>query len=127
MASDKAVSPDLLAGGNPRIAKGDGDVPVQAYIAAMPGWKREVGCNLDALIMRIVPGVAKAIRWNTPFYGIDGGGWFLGFHCLNRYVKIAFFRRALLDPLPPVGSTDAERRYAHIHEGDGFDEPLLAA
>ena len=97
----KAATPALLAGGNPQIAKADGDAPVQAYIAAMPGWKRDVGRRLDALIVRTVPNVRKAVRWNSPFYGIEGQGWFLGFHCFTKYVKVAFFRGTSLRPLPP--------------------------
>jgi hypothetical protein len=96
--------PALLAGGNPQIAKGDGDAPVQAYIAAMPDWKSDVGRRLDALIVRTVPGVQKAVKWNSPFYGIEGQGWFLGIHCFTRYVKVAFFRGASLSPLA-VAST----------------------
>jgi hypothetical protein len=126
MEERQSVESILLAGGNPKIAKGDGDAPVQDYIAAMPGWKQDVGHRLDVLIARVVPGVAKAVRWNTPLYGVEGEGWFLGFHCLNRYVKIAFFRGASLDPVPPVDSKDDMRRYAHIHEDDAFDEELLA-
>ena len=87
--------PKLLSGGNPQIAKADGDAPVQAYIAAMPGWKRDVGRRLDALITRTVPGVRKAVKWNSPFYGMEGQGWFLNFHCFTRYVKVAFFRGAV--------------------------------
>lgn len=102
-----AAKPTLLAGGNPQIAKGDGDAPVRAYIAAMPGWKRDVGRRLDALIVRTVPGVRKAVKWNTPFYGVEGQGWFLGFHCLTKYVKVAFFRGTSLRPLPP-GRVHAE-------------------
>ncbi len=120
----------LLSGGNPQIAKADGDAPVQAYIAAMPGWKREVGKRLDALIVRTVPNVRKAVRWNTPFYGIEGQGWFLGFHCITKYVKVAFFRGASLRPLPPVESKHKEVRYFHIHENPsapGLDEKLLAS
>src|SRR3954464_2109397 len=97
-----AAKPALLSGGNPQIAKADGDGPVQAYIAAMPGWKREVGRRLDALIVRAVPGVRKAVRGNTPFYGVEGEGWFLGFHCMTKYVKVAFFNGASLRPMPPV-------------------------
>src|SRR5262245_39215279 len=99
--SRAAAKPTLLAGGNPQIAKADGDAPVQTYIAAMPGWKREVGRHLDALIARTVPGVRKAIKWNSPFYGMQGEGWFLSFHCFTRYVKVTFFRGASLRPLPP--------------------------
>ena len=95
------TKPRLLSGGNPQIAKADGDAPVQAYIAAMPGWKRDVGRRLDTLVVRTVPGVRKAVRWNTPFYGVEGKGWFLGFHCITKYVKVAFFRGTSLDPMPP--------------------------
>ncbi len=97
-----AAKPTLLSGGNPQIAKADGDAPVQAYIAAMPGWKREVGRRLDALIVRTVPGVRKAVKWNSPFYGVEGQGWFLSFHCFTKYVKVAFFRGTSLRPLPPA-------------------------
>ena len=96
------AKPALLAGGNPQIAKADGDAPVQAYIAAMPGWKRDVGRRLDELIVRTVPGVRKAVKWNSPFYGIEGQGWFLNFHCFTKYVKVAFFRGTSLRPLPPA-------------------------
>ena len=99
--SRKVAKPALLAGGNPQIAKADGDAPVQAYIAAMPGWKRDVGRRLDALIARTVPGVRKAVKWNTPLYGIEGQGWFLGFHCITKYVKVAFFRGTSLRPVAP--------------------------
>src|ERR1700716_1611734 len=95
-----AAKPAFLAGGNPQIAKADGDAPVQAYIAAMPGWKREVGARLDALIVNTIPGVRKAVKWNSPFYGLEGQGWFLSFHCFTRYVKVTFFRGASLRPLP---------------------------
>ena len=115
----------LLAGGNPQIAKADGDGPVQAYIAAMPGWKRDVGRRLDALIVRTVPGVRKAVRWNTPFYGVDGRGWFLAFHCITKYVKVAFFKGGSLRPPPPVESKQKHVRYAHVHEGDAIDEALF--
>ena len=96
------AKPALLSGGNPQIAKADGDAPVQAYIAAMPGWKRDVGRRLDALIVRTVPGVRKAVKWNSPFYGVEGQGWFLSFHCFTKYVKVAFFRGASLRPVPPA-------------------------
>lgn len=118
--------PVLLSGGNPQIAKGDGDAPVQAYIVAMPGWKRDVGRRLDALIERTVPEVKKAVKWNSPFYGVEGQGWFLNFHCFTKYVKLAFFRGASLDPLPPVESRDQNTRYFHIHEDGVFDEQLVA-
>ncbi|MFO0879336.1 MAG: DUF1801 domain-containing protein [Gemmataceae bacterium] len=118
----------LLSGGNPQIAKGDGDAPVQAYIAAMPGWKRDLGKQLDALIMRLVPHVRKGVRWNSPFYGIEGQGWFLSFHVFTRYVKVTFFAGASLDPVPPGGTPKSqEARWIDIHEADGLDETQMAA
>ncbi len=120
-------SPRLLSGGNPQIAKADGDAPVQAYIAAMPGWKRDVGRWLDELIVRTVPGVRKAVRWNSPFYGIEGEGWFLAFHCITKYVKVTCFRGALLKPPPPVESKMKDVRYFHIHEDDELDEKLVTS
>ena len=123
----KAKPVKLLAGGNPQIAKADGDAPVQAYIAAMPGWKRDVGRRLDALIVRTVPGVRKAVKWNTPFYGAEGQGWFLGFHCFTKYVKVAFFRGRSLRPLPPGESKQKEVRYLDIHEDDQLVEARFAA
>jgi hypothetical protein len=117
----------LLSGGNPQIAKADGDAPVQAYIAAMPGWKRKVGKSLDALIVRNVPNVRKAVKWNSPFYGIEGQGWFLSFHVFTRYVKVTFFRGASLRPVPPGASKIKDTRYLDIHEGDELDEAQLAA
>jgi len=117
----------LLSGGNPQIAKADGDAPVQAFIAAMPGWKRDVGRWLDALIVRTVPNVRKAVRWNTPFYGIEGQGWFLGFHCITKYVKVAFFRGAALRPLPPGESKQKLVRYLDIYENDQLDEKLVVS
>ncbi|MGB6700781.1 DUF1801 domain-containing protein [Methyloceanibacter sp.] len=122
----KAAKPALLSGGNPQIAKADGDAPVQPYIAAMPGWKREVGRRLDALIVRTVPGVQKAVRWNSPFYGVEGQGWFLSFHCFTHYVKVAFFCGASLRPLPPGMSKQKDVRYLDIHEDDQLDEAQLA-
>ena len=119
--SRAASKPVLLAGGNPQIAKGEGDGPVQAYIAAMPGWKRDVGRRLDALIERAVPGVHKAVKWNSPFYGVEGQGWFLNFHCFTRYIKVAFFRGSSLRPLPPGASKHEHVRYVDIHE-DALDE-----
>lgn len=116
----------LLSGGNPQIAKGEGDAPVQAYIAAMPGWKSEAGARLDALIVRTVPEVQKAVKWNSPFYGVEGKGWFLSFHCFIGYIKVTFFRGAELKPLPPVGSKDPNTRYLHIEEGVPVDEGQLA-
>ena len=117
----------LLAGGNPRIAKADGDAPVQAYIAGMPGWKRDVGRRLDALIVRNVPNVRKAVKWNSPFYGIEDQGWFLSFHTYTRYVKVAFFRGTSLRPVPPAGASKSkETRYIDIREGDTLDEAQMA-
>src|SRR5437899_1961812 len=121
-----AAKPGLLAGGNPQIAKADGDAPVQAYIAAMPGWKRDVGRRLDALIVRTVPGVRKAIKWNSPLYGIEGQGWFLGVHCFTKCVKVAFFRGTSLRPVPPAASK-SNTRYLDIREDDQLDEAQLAA
>ncbi len=125
-AKRSAAKPKLLAGGNPQIAKADGDAPVQAYIAAMPGWKHDVGQHLDALIARTVPEVSKAVRWNSPFYGIEGKGWFLSYHCFTRYVKVTFFRGTSLRPVPPGESKHAEVRYLDIHEDEPLDEPQLA-
>ncbi len=122
-----AKKPVLLSGGNPQIAKGYGDAPVQAYIAAMPGWKSDVGRRLDALIARTVPGVHKAVKWNSPFYGIEGEGWFLSLHCFTKYIKLAFFRGTSLRPVPPGESKQKEVRYLDIHEDDEFDEAQLAA
>ena len=127
MAGRAPKKPPLLSGGNPQIAKADGDRPVQGYIEAMPGWKREVGRRLDAIIVRTVPGVRKAVKWNSPFYGIEGQGWFLNFHCFTHYVKVAFFRGASLRPLPPGESKDENARYLDIHEGEALDEAQFAA
>jgi len=123
--ASKDGKPKLLAGGNPQIPKGDGDGPVQAYIEAMPGWKQDVGRRLDALIERTVPDVVKGVRWNSPFYGVEGQGWFLSYHCFTKYVKVVFLRGSSLSPLPPVESKDANTRYFHIHENDELDEDLL--
>jgi hypothetical protein len=127
----QGAKPVLLAGGNPQIAKAVGDAPVQAYIAAMPGWKREVGRRLDALVARTVPGVRKAVKWNSPFYGAGGqgeeSGWFLSFHCFAKYVKVAFFRGASLRPIPPGESKNNDTRYLDIHEGDTLDEAQFVA
>jgi hypothetical protein len=125
-AAKKTGEPRRLSGGNPQVAKGDGDAPVQAYIAAMPGWKGEVGRRLDALIERTVPGVCKAVKWNSPLYGVESQGWFLGVHVFTRYIKVAFFRGAALDPVPPEASRQKDVRYFHIHEDDPFDEARLA-
>jgi hypothetical protein len=116
----------LLSGGNPQIAKADGNAPVQAYIAAMPGWKRDMGTRLDALIVRTVPNVRKAVKWNSPFYGIEGQGWFLSFHVFTRYVKVTFFRGTSLRPVPPGGTAKSkDARWIDIHEDD-LDEAQLA-
>ena len=122
----KVAKPALLAGGNPRIAKADGDAPVQAYIAAMPGWKRDVGRRLDVLIVGSVPGVRKAVKWNSPFYGIEGQGWFLSFHCFTKYIKVAFFRGTSLRPVPSGESKHKEVRYRDIHQDDQLDEAQMA-
>jgi hypothetical protein len=119
-----AAKPALLAGGNPQIAKADGGAPVLAYIAAMPGWKRDVGRRLDGLIVRTVPDVHKAVRWNSPFYGIEGQGWFLGLHTFTHYVKVTFFRGASLRPVPP-GGTGRDARWIDVHEDD-LDEAQMA-
>lgn len=120
--SGKAAAPKLLSSGNPQIAKADGDEPVQAYLAAMPGWKQGVGLQLDGLVSRVVPRVRKAVRWNTPFYGVEGQGWFLAFHCITKYIKVTFFRGAELRPPPPVASRMKNVRYFHIHEDEPIDE-----
>jgi hypothetical protein len=119
------TKPKLLAGGNPQIAKADGDAPVQAYIAAMPDWKRDVGRWLDALVVRLVPDVRKAVKWNSPFYGVEGQGWFLSFHVYARYVKVTFFAGTALEPVPP-GGTAKRARWVDIHQDD-FDEAQLSA
>ena len=121
------AQPTLLAGGNPQIAKGEGDAPVQAYIEAMPEWKRDVGRRLDALIERTVPDVRKAVKWNSPFYGVEGQGWFLSYHCFTKYVKVTFFRGTSLDPIPPGASKHEEVRYLDIREGEEVDEQLLSS
>jgi hypothetical protein len=114
--------PRLLSGDNPQIPKGDGDARVQAYIEAIPGWKRHVGRRLDALIVGAVPDVQKAVKWNSPFYGVENDGWFLNFHCFTKYVKVAFFRGMLLDPVPPGASKSTDTRYLDIRETDELDE-----
>ena len=119
------AKPVLLSGGNPQIAKGEGDAPVKAYIAAMPGWKSEIGRRLDAIVERTVPGVHKAVKWNSPFYGNKGDGWFLSYHCFTKYVKVTFLRGASLSPLPPGASKHPEVRYLDIHEG-ALDEAQFA-
>lgn len=125
----KSEKPALLSGGNPQIPKGEGDAPVQAYIAAMPGWKSGVWARLDALIERTVPGVRKAVKWNSPFYGAPDAlpnHWFLSLHCYDRYIKVAFFEGRKLDPVPPVASKSGDTRYVHIHEADMVDEGAFA-
>ena len=121
-----AAKPTLLSGGNPQIAKADGEAPVQAYIAAMPGWKSDVGRRLDALVKRTVPGVRKAVKWNSPFYGVEGQGWFLSFHTFTNYVKVTFFRGTSLRPIPPGASKHKEVRYLDIRENE-LDEKQMAA
>jgi hypothetical protein len=121
----KAARPALLSGGNPQIPKADGDAPVQAYIAAMPGWKRGTGRRLDALIVRTVPDVRKGVRWNSPFYGVEGQGWFLNFHVFTHYVKVTFFKGTSLRPVAP-GGIDKEARWVDIHEGE-LDEAKVEA
>jgi hypothetical protein len=121
-------TPILLSGGNPQIAKADGDAPVQAYIAAMPGWKSALGQRLDALIVRAVPNLTKAVRWNSPFYGVEGGGWILSFHVFTAYVKVTFFQGLSLDPVPPGGTARSkDARWIDIREGDQFDEAQMTA
>jgi hypothetical protein len=122
-----AAKPILLSGGNPQIAKAYGDQPVQAYIAAMPGWKSEAGRRLDALVTRTVPGVSKAVKWNSPLYGVEGRGWFLGVHCFDRYIKLAFFKGSSLRPVPPEESKHEDTRYFHIHEDEELDEAQLTS
>ena len=121
-----ARKPVLLAGGNPQIAKADGDAAVQAYIRAIPGWKRDVAREVDTIITRAVPRVKKAVKWNSPFYGVDGKGWFVSFHMFTKYVKVAFFNGASLMPPPPVGSKNKDVRYLDIYEDAPFDRPQLA-
>lgn len=125
-AKRAATKPALLTGGNPQIAKGYGDAPVQAYIAAMPGWKSDVGRRLDALVTRTLPDVHKAVKWNSPLYGIEGQGWFLGIHCFTKYIKVAFFRGTSLRPVPTGESKQKEVRYLNIREDDELDEAQFA-
>ncbi len=120
------TEPKLLVGGNPQIPKGEGNGPVQAYIAAMPCWKQRVGRAIDDVIERTIPGARKAVKWNTPLYGVEGQGWFLGFHCYERYVKVTFFRGASLDPVPPGQSKQKDVRYLDIHEDDLIDDSSLS-
>ncbi|MBL8706683.1 MAG: DUF1801 domain-containing protein [Rhodospirillales bacterium] len=127
LVAKRPGKPKLLAGGNPQIAKGAGDAPVEAYIAAVQGWKRDVCRRVDAIVTRSVPGLRKAVKWNSPFYGVEEKHWFLSFHCFTHYVKVAFFKGASLDPLPPGTSTQKDVRYLDIREGDTIDEALLAS
>lgn len=123
----KAKPVKLLSGGNPQIAKADGDAPVQAYIAAMPGWKSAIGKRLDAIIVRNLPNVRKAVKWNSPFYGVEGQGWFLAVHCLTKYVKVTFFEGMSLRPVPPGGTPKSKQaRWIDIYENDTFDEAQMA-
>jgi hypothetical protein len=124
--SQRAGKPVLLSGGNPQIPKGDGDAPVQAYIDAMPEWKRGVGRLLDSLIVATVPDVQKAMRWNSPFYGMQGAGWFLSFHCFTKYVKVTFLNGDSLSPPPPVDSKHAHTRYLHVFEEEPLDQAQFA-
>jgi len=124
-AQKPSSEPVLLSGGNPKIPKGDGDAPVQAYIDAMPGWKHDVGRRLDDLIVDVVPHVQKAVRWNSPFYGTEANGWFASYHCFTRYVKVTFLNGAALDPLPPEPSKDPGTRYVHIQEDGEIDEEQM--
>ena len=126
MMSKDASRPVLLSGGNPQIAKGYGDAPVQAYIAAIPEWKSAVGAQLDRIIMAEVPAVQKAVKWNSPFYGLEGQGWFLSFHCFTRYIKVTFFRGTSLEPVPAGKSKHPEVRYLDIHQEPGLDEAQFA-
>jgi hypothetical protein len=123
----KKAKPKLLSGGNPQIAKADGNAPVQSYIAAMPGWKRDVGRQLDTLITKTVPRMQKAVKWNSPFYGVEGKGWFISYHCFAKYVKVTFFRGAALRPMPPGESKHKDVRYLDIREDEAIDEKRLAA
>jgi hypothetical protein len=123
--TDRKKGPKLLSGGNPQIPKGEGSGPVRDYIAAMPGWKRDVGKRLDDLIVRTVPDVHKAVKWNQPFYGLEGEGWFLSFRCYTNYVQVQFLKGTSLDPMPPKASKHDEVRYLDVHEDDELDERQL--
>ncbi len=122
---DDADDVTLLSGGNPQIRRGDGDEPVQAYLAAMPDWKGEIGRHLDELIGEVVPHVRKAVRWNSPFYGVDGNGWFLSLHCFTKCVKVTWLNGSLLEPMPPVTSKDERVRYSNLGENDEIDDEQL--
>lgn len=133
MAATKSQSkahgenPKLLSGGNPQVPKGDGDGPVQTFIEAMPGWKRDVGRKLDKIIEETVPDLRKGVRWNSPIYGVPGQGWFLLFHVYTKYVKVTFFKGRQLDPMPPVESKHENERYYHVYEDEGVDEKQFAS
>ena len=117
----------LLSGGNPQIPKGDGDEPVEAYLAAMPGWKQRVGRHLDGLVGEVMPDVRKAVRWNSPFYGVEENGWFLSYHCFTKYVKVTWLNGSQLDPPPPLDSKHPDVRYLNIAENDVIDDNQLRA
>ncbi len=121
------TKPKLLSGGNPQIAKADGDAPVRAYIAAMPGWKREVGERIDAIIVRAFPSARKAVKWNSPFYGVEGEGWIVAVHCFTKYVRVAFFNGSTLRPMPPGESKQRQTRYLDIRENDALDEAQISS
>lgn len=126
-ARKKTKKPKLLSGGNPQIPKADGDEPVQSYIAAMPDWKQDIGRYLDGLVSRTVPAVRKAVRWNSPFYGVEGRGWFFSIHCFTKYVKVTWLNGASLEPPPPGESKHSDVRYSKIYEDDEFDEAQLTS
>ncbi len=126
-AARKSTKVTLLAGDNPQIAKADGDEPVQQYLDAIPGWKQDAARRLDAIIVRAVPNLKKAVKWNSPFYGVEGGGWFASFHCFTKYVKVTFFQGSALRPPPPVGSKHPDARYYHVHENEEIDEKLVTS
>ena len=127
MAGEKSDKPVLLSGGNPQIAKGYGDEPVQAWIAAAPGWKSTMGAEIDAVVTRLAPGVSKAVKWNTPLYGVGDGTWFLSFHAMTAYLKVAFHNGVELDPPLPVGSKQPKVRYLHFDEAKPFDDAAFTA
>lgn len=124
--SKKAAKPKLLSSGNPQIAKGDGEGPVRDYIAAMPGWQHDVGVAVDELVSTLVPRVRKAVRWNTPFYGVEGQGWFLAYYCYKRYVQLTFLNGGSLEPKPPKASKHEHVRYLEVNEGDALDVDQLS-
>ncbi|MEV1129446.1 DUF1801 domain-containing protein [Agromyces sp. NPDC049794] len=127
MAEQASEKPRLLAGGNPQIPKGDGEEPVNAYLRAMPGWKQDVGQRLHDLIVKTVPDVRMAVRWNSPYYGVEGNGWFLSYHCFTRYVRVTWLNGSSLDPPPPGESKHEHVRYLDLHEDDEFDDERIAS